>query len=112
MDKAEERKDKESAGLRLPADQITEALAACDGWQLVDGACHCRLTFPDFVCAFSFMAGAALISEQLGHHPEWSNTYNRVSIRLVTHDAGGVTEKDIAWIRAVLPLQRGATVGF
>ncbi len=95
--------------LTLSPTDIEEALQGCDGWRLNEGACVCSLIFPDFVAAFAFMSGAALISEQLGHHPEWSNSYNRVSIRLVTHDAGGVTEKDLLWIRRVLPLQRGAT---
>jgi 4a-hydroxytetrahydrobiopterin dehydratase len=94
--------------LKLSPTAIEEALQGCEGWQLIGGACACSLIFPDFVTAFAFMSGAALISEQLGHHPEWSNTYNRVSIRLMTHDAGGVTEQDISWIRRVLPLQRGA----
>ena len=95
-----------SSEIKLSLTEIEAALATCDGWRLIDGACCCTLIFPDFVGAFSFMTGAALISEQLGHHPEWSNSYNRVSIRLFTHDAGGVTAKDIEWIRRVLPLQR------
>jgi 4a-hydroxytetrahydrobiopterin dehydratase len=97
-----------SAAIQLSPAKIEAALATCDGWKLIDGACCCTIIFPDFIGAFSFMTGAALISEQLGHHPEWSNTYNRVSIRLFTHDAGGVTEKDIEWIRRVLPFQQSS----
>ena len=96
------------AAAQLSPEKIEAALATCDGWHLIDGACCCSLLFPDFVGAFSFMTGAALVSEQLCHHPEWSNTYNRVSVRLFTHDAGGVTEKDIEWIRRVLPFQQGS----
>ena len=51
--------------------------------------------FADFAAAFGFMARVALLAEKAGHHPDWSNAYNRVSVRLSTHDAGGVTDKDI-----------------
>lgn len=56
--------------------------------------------FGDFVQAFSFMTRVALVAEKHDHHPEWSNVYNRVRIVLTTHDAGGLTDKDIALARA------------
>ncbi len=56
---------------------------------------ECR--FADFGAAFAFMAEMALFSERIGHHPEWSNVYNRVSIRMTTHDAGGLSPLDIQW---------------
>jgi 4a-hydroxytetrahydrobiopterin dehydratase len=56
--------------------------------------------FDDFVQAFAFMTCVALVAEKHDHHPEWSNVYNRVRIVLTTHDAGGLTEKDIALARA------------
>ena len=56
---------------------------------------HRDLRFKDFGCAFAFMTRVALAAEHMGHHPEWSNVYNRVSITLTTHDAGGLTEKDV-----------------
>lgn len=56
--------------------------------------------FDDFVQAFAFMTHVALVAEKHDHHPEWSNVYSRVSIVLTTHDAGGLTEKDIALARA------------
>lgn len=87
---------------------IRQKLEELPGWRLQDGALHCALTFRDFTEAFSFMTAAALVSEQLGHHPEWSNTYNRLSITLFTHDLGGITEKDLAWVERVFPFHRAA----
>ena len=57
--------------------------------------------FRDFVGAFSFMSGAALVAERMDHHPEWTNVYNKVEVSLSTHDAGGLTEKDIALAKAM-----------
>ena len=73
------------------------ALAKLEGWTEVDGrdAISRKFTFKDFNEAFGFMARAALIAEKLDHHPEWFNVYNRVEVTLATHDAGGVTERDI-----------------
>ena len=72
-------------------------LAKLDGWTEVDGrdAISRKFMFKDFNEAFGFMARAALIAEKLDHHPEWFNVYNRVEVTLATHDAGGVTERDI-----------------
>ena len=66
-------------------------------WQYSqDGkALHRALTFKTFQQAFAFMTEVALFAEAVNHHPEWSNVYNRVSITLTTHDAGGITDKDI-----------------
>jgi 4a-hydroxytetrahydrobiopterin dehydratase len=52
------------------------------------------LHLPSFIFAFGFMASAAIVAEKMNHHPEWSNVYNRVTVRLTTHDAGGITELD------------------
>src|SRR6516165_7224128 len=73
------------------------ALAQLVGWNEVDGrdAITRKFTFKDFNEAFGFMARAALIAEKLDHHPEWFNVYNRVEVILATHDAGGVTERDV-----------------
>lgn len=51
-------------------------------------------TFADFVTAFGFMSSAAIVAEKMNHHPEWFNVYNRVEVRLSTHDAGGITDLD------------------
>ena len=59
-----------------------------------------EFVFPDFVQAFAFMTRVALVAEKSDHHPEWRNVYNRVAITLTTHDAGGLTAKDVALARA------------
>lgn len=77
---------------------IAERLAARPLWTLdADGKGIRRsLRFANFNAAFGFMARVALAAERADHHPEWSNVYNRVDIRLSTHDAGGLTERDFA----------------
>ena len=75
-----------------------EAVSALSGWQVSGSgrdAIEKRFTFAGFSEAFAFMAGVAVRAEAMDHHPEWSNVYNRVDILLTTHDAGGVTQKDI-----------------
>lgn len=71
-------------------------------WKEIDSALVAELEFKDFVDAFAFMTEVAVLAEEHQHHPEWSNVYNRVSIRLTTHDAGNsVTEKDRALAEAI-----------
>jgi 4a-hydroxytetrahydrobiopterin dehydratase len=64
------------------------------GWSVKDGKLHREYKFPDFAHAFGMMATAAPAIEKMNHHPEWSNVYNRVTVDLTTHDAGGITQKD------------------
>lgn len=59
------------------------------------------LSFADFADAFAFMARVAILAEKADHHPEWSNVYNRVEILLTTHDAGGLSERDISLAKAI-----------
>lgn len=80
---------------------LAEALAGLPGWSVAGGKLHREFRFPDFVRAFGFMSAVALVAESRNHHPEWSNVYGRVSVDLVTHDAGGVTEADLALARAM-----------
>ena len=79
---------------KLSAEETQSRLARLEGWVLSSGKLHREFVFADFVSAFGFMAGLALIAERMDHHPEWSNVYNRVVVDLTTHDAGGVTPKD------------------
>ena len=80
-----------------------QALAGLKEWRDVEGrnAIARRFTFKDFNEAFGFMARAALVAEKMDHHPEWSNVYKTVDVVLSTHDAGGVTEKDVAIAKAM-----------
>jgi len=79
----------------LTQNELTNALAGLKDWQIIDGKLHRDLKFKSFVEAFGFMSSIAIVAESQGHHPEWFNVYNRVTIDLVTHDAGGITNKDI-----------------
>jgi 4a-hydroxytetrahydrobiopterin dehydratase len=77
------------------------AIAELPGWRAADGrdAISKEFCFKDFNAAFGFMSRVALYAEKADHHPEWFNVYNRVEVTLATHDAGGVTEKDVALAR-------------
>jgi 4a-hydroxytetrahydrobiopterin dehydratase len=79
------------------------ALARLDGWSDVKDrdAISRTFSFSDFNEAFGFMTRAALVAEKLDHHPEWFNVYDRVEVTLATHDAGGVTERDVALAEAM-----------
>ena len=88
---------------KLEGEARKTALATLPGWAEVAGrdAIHRTFVFADFNAAFGFMTRAALLAEKMDHHPEWSNVYKTVEVTLATHDAGGVTEKDIAMARAM-----------
>jgi 4a-hydroxytetrahydrobiopterin dehydratase len=79
------------------------ALDGLAGWTLVDGrdAIAKRFVFKDFNQAFGWMARVALLAEKMDHHPEWANVYKTVDVTLSTHDAGGVTELDVALAKAM-----------
>jgi 4a-hydroxytetrahydrobiopterin dehydratase len=80
----------------LSDEDLTTALETLPGWRIEEGKLHREFTFDDFVAAFGFMARAALCAERSNHHPEWFNVYNTVRVDLSTHDAGGITEMDVA----------------
>lgn len=81
--------------------QLEVLLADMDGWQLKQGKLHKVFEFSNFVEAFAFMAKVALVAEKADHHPDWSNSYRIVTIDLVTHSTGGVTQQDIDLARAI-----------
>ncbi|HSM78154.1 MAG TPA: 4a-hydroxytetrahydrobiopterin dehydratase [Bryobacteraceae bacterium] len=80
---------------KLSEAEIESALKQLPGWSLAQGKLHREFKFPDFVHAFGFMATAAIAIEKRNHHPEWFNVYNRVVVDLTTHDASGITTKDV-----------------
>ncbi len=88
---------------KLNASDRAAALKTLPAWAEIAGrdAIRRELRFADFNAAFGFMARVALMAEKLDHHPEWSNTYNRVEIVLSTHDAGGVSARDVALARFI-----------
>ncbi len=86
---------------RLGADEIAAALRELPAWELRAGKLQRELVFADFSEAFAFMTRVALAAEKLDHHPDWSNVWNRVSIALWTHDAGGITARDVALAKRI-----------
>jgi len=86
---------------KLSPKEIDTHLQSLPGWQVYDQAIGRDFTFADFNEAFAFLTRIALLSEKMNHHADWSGVYNKVNIRLSTHDAGGVTEKDIKMATAI-----------
>ena len=83
-----------SRPLLLPPGEIAARLELLPGWASSGGALRREFVFDDFPEAFGFMTRVAFAAEKLDHHPEWSNVWNRVTVALSTHDAGGVTDLD------------------
>ena len=81
--------------MRLSETEITEELKKLEGWAIKDYKLHKEFQFDSFNQAFGFMARAAMEIEKMNHHPEWFNVYNRITVDLTTHDAGGITNNDI-----------------
>jgi len=79
----------------LSEQEIHERLTGLEGWTTDGTAIEKRFEFDDFNGAMKFMVTAAPGIDALNHHPEWTNVYNRVDVRLTSHDAGGVTERDL-----------------
>lgn len=76
----------------LTSGELSGCLGRIPGWTIVDGALHRTFVFADFADAFAFMTRVAVVAEELDHHPDWSNSWNRVEIHIRSHDAGGITE--------------------
>ena len=87
----------------LSATEIAAALAGLPGWAKVDGrsAIVKKFQFADFNEAWGFMSRVALLAESQNHHPEWFNVWNRVEITLSTHDAGGLSARDVKLAQAI-----------
>lgn len=81
--------------IRISAEKVSEELKNLPGWSIKDEKLHKDFEFESFNQAFGFMTRAAMEIEKMNHHPEWFNVYNRLSVELTTHDAGGITENDI-----------------
>lgn len=84
---------------------------ASASWREEDGALRREFEFADFTEAWAFMSGVARIAEEFDHHPDWSNSWNRVSVALRSHDVGAVTARDHRMADAIDRLIGGTTVG-
>ena len=79
---------------KLTEAEVAAELAKLPGWNIVGGKLRREFVCKDFVEAFGKMASVALVAEQMNHHPDWSNSWNKVTVELVTHSAGGLTALD------------------
>jgi 4a-hydroxytetrahydrobiopterin dehydratase len=80
---------------KLTDEEVHSALEELPGWSLHNQKLHREYKFADFAHAFGFMTTAAVLIEKMNHHPGWCNVYDRVTIDLTTHDAGGITARDV-----------------
>ncbi|MGB9125675.1 MAG: 4a-hydroxytetrahydrobiopterin dehydratase [Nitrosotalea sp.] len=92
--------------IRLSDEQIKTELKELSGWSVVNRKLHKDFVFDDFVEAFGFMTRSAIHIEKMNHHPEWFNVYNKLSVDLTTHDAGGITQNDIVLARTLNSLKK------
>jgi 4a-hydroxytetrahydrobiopterin dehydratase len=81
------------ADVALSLAEVEARLAEVPEWSIVDGRLHRELRFGDFAEAFAFMVRVAIEAEKLDHHPDWSNSWNKVVIDLTSHEAGGLTDR-------------------
>jgi 4a-hydroxytetrahydrobiopterin dehydratase len=81
------------ADAALSAEEVQARLASVPGWELVDGKLHREVKLADFSEAFAFMTRVALLAEKLDHHPDWSNSWNTVTLDITSHAAGGITAR-------------------
>lgn len=81
--------------MKLSQTDIDEELKSLPGWSVVNEKLHKEFQFDSFNQAFGFMTRAAMEIEKMNHHPEWFNVYNKITVDLTTHDAGGITKNDI-----------------
>ena len=86
---------------KLSDAEVHARLPEVPGWALTAGKLEKTFRFPSFAKAFGFMTSVALVAEAMGHHPDWSNVYNRVTIALVTHDVGGISVLDFSLAKQI-----------
>lgn len=95
------------ARTRLSEQEIAGELQKVPGWSVQGGRLHRVFQFADFSEAFGFLARAALAAEAMNHHPDWSNVWNRVTVDLHTHDAGGITQRDFELAARMSAIHKG-----
>jgi len=81
--------------MRLSQTDIDQELKNLPGWSVINEKLHKEFQFDSFNQAFGFMTRAAMEIEKMNHHPEWFNVYNKITVELTTHDAGGITKNDV-----------------
>jgi 4a-hydroxytetrahydrobiopterin dehydratase len=86
---------------KLSKQDVAAGLSKLDGWRLVKRNLHRTFEFKDFRQAFGFMKRVAVAADRMDHHPDWSNAYNKVTIDLSTHSAGGLTKNDFELARKI-----------
>ena len=86
---------------KLSEHELEEQIKVMKGWELKNGKLEKSFRFSNFVEAFGFMTKIALEAEKINHHPEWLNVYDSVNIKLITHDAGGITDFDIKFANII-----------
>jgi 4a-hydroxytetrahydrobiopterin dehydratase len=95
------------ATAKLSEQQIVEQLRKLSGWSVQNGNLHRVFEFQDFMQAFGFMTQVALAAEKMNHHPDWSNSWNKVTVDLCTHSAGGLTKNDFDLAEKIQQIQGG-----
>ena len=87
--------------IKLDQAELSSQLSTRENWELKEEKLYREFNFSNFSEAFGFMTRAALVAESMNHHPEWFNVYNRVEVRLTTHDAGGISSLDFELARCM-----------
>lgn len=91
---------------KISDQKVGEELTKLLGWSIKNGKLHKDFMFEDFIETFGFMTRAAIHIEKMNHHPEWFNVYNKLSVDLITHDSGGITQNDLALARILNSLEK------
>ena len=95
---------------KLTSEQIEAEIKNLEGWALKDEKLRRELKFKNFVQAFGFMAQVAILAEAMDHHPEWFNVYSRVTIDLTTHEAGGISSRDMELAQKINKVLAGLVI--